>query len=67
MYNVHNYIKKAGGNNNPLGLGGKSGKTKDNNFVNLYNIQVDKKAPTGTSKQAGLRRLRKDRPDLHLK
>lgn len=47
-----------GGNNNPLGLGGKTGKR---NIVKLDNIQLDnkKKAPTGTSKQAGLRRLRK--------
>lgn len=29
----------------------------------LYNIQD--KAPSGTSEQAGLRRLRRDRPDLH--
>lgn len=32
----------------------------------LYNIQ-EVKAPTGTSKDAALRRLRKDRPDLHEK
>jgi hypothetical protein len=31
----------------------------------LYNIQD--KAPTGTSSAAALRRLRKDRPDLHTK
>lgn len=30
----------------------------------LDNIQ-DSKAPTGTSRQAAIRRLRKDRPDLH--
>lgn len=30
----------------------------------LSNMQ-DKAAPTGTSREAGLRRLRKDRPDLH--
>ena len=30
----------------------------------LYNIQ-DSKAPSGTSETAALRRLRKDRPDLH--
>jgi hypothetical protein len=35
----------------------------------LYNIQGSskEKAPTGTSKDAGLRRLSKDRPDLHQK
>lgn len=47
--------------------------------VNLYNVQDDQneklkthnapveqtKAPTGNTKAAGLRRLRKDRPDLH--
>lgn len=33
----------------------------------LYNIQevAESSAPTGTSREAGLRRLRKDRPDLH--
>lgn len=30
----------------------------------LYDIQDSKKAPTGTSRQDGIRRLRKDRPDL---
>jgi hypothetical protein len=50
----------AGGANNPHGLGGKSGKTADG-IVTLDNIQGDKapSAPTGTSAQAGLRRLRK--------
>lgn len=32
--------------------------------ISLYNIQTDN-APTGTSTQSALRRLRKDRPDLH--
>jgi len=46
------------------------GKTQRNDitgkFTALYNIQ-DGKAPTGTSKEAGLRRLRKDHKDLHDK
>ena len=35
--------------------------------ISLYNIQSDPDvtAPSGTSREAGLRRLRKDRPDLH--
>jgi hypothetical protein len=33
----------------------------------LDNIQDLRPAPTGTSKDAALRRLRKDRPDLHAK
>lgn len=33
----------------------------------LDNIQDSSKAPTGTSQAASLRRLRKDRPDLHEK
>ena len=31
------------------------------------NIHNSRESPTGTSRQAGLRRLRKDRPDLHKK
>lgn len=33
----------------------------------LYNIQLEESVghPSGTSREAGLRRLRKDRPDLH--
>jgi hypothetical protein len=55
-----------GGANNPEGLGGKSGKTRDG-IVNDDNIHNDKdrESPTGTSREAALRRLRKDRPDLH--
>ena len=37
-----------------------------NDKTTLYNIQ-DCKAPSGTSESAALRRLRKDRPDLHAK
>ena len=33
----------------------------------LDNIQEVAPAPTGTSRQAAIRRLRKDRPDLHAK
>lgn len=43
--------------------------TGNNQFTedagNFDNIQVSSSAPTGTSRAAGLRRLRKDRPDLH--
>lgn len=39
-------------------------KNKNASKTILYNIQDSFKAPTGTSRQAGLRRLRKDRPDL---
>ena len=31
------------------------------------NVQDRSKAPTGTSESAALRRLRKDRPDLHAR
>lgn len=52
--------RPPGGNNNPLGNNQHTKKE-----VNLDNIQDDKiKAPTGTSRAAGLRRLEKDRPDL---
>jgi hypothetical protein len=53
--------REPGGANNPLGLGGKSGKTGDIDTLDI--IQVDNQpvptAPTGTSEAAGLRRLRK--------
>ena len=45
------------------GLHNPDGKNQHKKEVNLYNIQVDQntsKAPTGTSKEAGLRRLRKE-------
>jgi hypothetical protein len=51
-----------GGANNPAGIGGKSGKTKDD-IVNVDNINIDNQAtlkrPTGTSAAAGLRKLQK--------
>ncbi len=51
-----------GGAHNPRGLGGKSGKTVDD-IVNVDDMHVDNKhstvRPTGTSAQAGLRRLEK--------
>ena len=54
--------RPAGGPNNPEGIGGWSNKPK---VDNVDNIHVDKiERPSGTSRAAGLRRLRKDRPDL---
>jgi hypothetical protein len=54
-----------GGNNNPYGCKG-----KQIDPINVDNINVDSKPeipkrPIGTSRDAALRRLRKDRPDLH--
>ena len=55
--------RPAGGNNNPEGIGGKSHKEIIDTF---NNVKVDKVlAPVGNSPAAGLRRLRKDRPDLY--
>lgn len=57
---------KPGGNNNPNGLGGKSGKTLD--IVNVDIINIDKEIkdrPTGTSSAATMRRLAKDFPAFH--
>lgn len=48
---------------NPNGIGGKSHKTIDT-FDNIQDNNIPQ-APTGTSRQAGLRRLRKSRPDLY--
>ena len=58
---IQSELKRGpGGNNNPLGNNQHT--KKEDNFDN---IQVDQtKAPTGTSRAAGLRRLEKDRPDL---
>jgi hypothetical protein len=57
-----------GGNNNPSGLGGKSGKTRDT-IVNVDSINIDNKPkskrPTGTSAAASMRRLSKDYPLIH--
>lgn len=49
-----------GGRNNPQGV-------NQYTEVNDDNIHIDQKrdSPTGTSAAAALRRLRKDRPDLH--
>ncbi len=48
-----------GGAHNPLGIGGRAGKTAPD-IVNVDNINVDNpERPTGTSAQAGIRRLRK--------
>ncbi len=52
--------KKPGGNNNPHGCVG-----KPNDGTTFNNVQVDSTAPVGNSRDAALRRLRKDRPDLH--
>lgn len=56
--------KKPGGANNPEGVNQYTG-----DEVTFDNIQGDQrsKAPTGTSRDAAIRRLRKDRPDLHQK
>ena len=54
-------VRNDGGANNPLGLGGKGGKVSED-IVTFDNIQGDIKegrAPTGTSAQAGIRRLEK--------
>jgi hypothetical protein len=52
--------RPAGGNNNPTGRN-----QYEKKEVNFDNIQDDQtKAPTGTSRAAGLRTLRKNRPDL---
>ena len=49
---------------NPNGIGGKSHKTIDDvSIVNNNNID----RPVGNTRQAGLRRLAKDRPDLHTR
>ncbi len=56
-----------GGNNNPSGLGGKSGKT-DSNIVNHNIIMVDnenKETKQGTSAAYTMRRLSKDFPLIH--
>ncbi len=37
----------------------------DDEGINVDNIHNDTDRPTGTSSDAALRRLRKDRPDLH--
>lgn len=49
---------------NPHGLGGKGHKAVED-VVSVDNIHTNNPTrPTGTSKQADLRRLAKDRPDL---
>ena len=57
---------RPGGNNNPLGLGGKSGKVVDDGIVNSYNITIDKQLvdDRGTSISYTLRRLARNHPDL---
>jgi hypothetical protein len=57
--------RKPGGNNNPNGIGGKSGKTIDPQIVNVDNVHSDNERPSGNSESAALRRLRKERPDLN--
>jgi hypothetical protein len=54
--------RPAGGANNPYGRAGKPYEVE----INVDNINVDStnQRPDGTSRQAALRRLRKDRPDL---
>ena len=53
--------RPAGGNNNPTGRNQYSTEEAEDN---VDNIHVDQR-PSGTSESAALRRLRKDRPDLH--
>ncbi len=58
-----------GGANNPDGLGGKSGKTKEEQIVNRDNVTVDNtpnKGPDDRGNAAGyaIRKLSKDQPDL---
>lgn len=53
-----------GGNNNPNGLGGKSGKM-DRDIVNVNNINIDNDRSTmGTATTYTMRRLAKDAPEL---
>lgn len=53
--------RPGGGNNNPHGCKG-----KPEEEITVDNIHGDSTPhPTGTSREAALRRLRKDRPDLH--
>jgi hypothetical protein len=58
--------REPGGANNPHGC---KGKPKDDTIINDDNIHSDcnndRSSPTGTSREAALRKLRKDRPDLH--
>jgi hypothetical protein len=55
-------VSRSLGHVPPESVGGKSHKKA---IVNLDNIQDDSfKAPTGACRDAGMRRLRKDRPDL---
>lgn len=52
-----------------IALQGKGGKKWDSRTAGkntVYNIHSNKR-PAGTSRQASIRRLRKDRPDLHQK
>lgn len=57
---------KEGGNNNPNGIGGKSGKTKDTIVtVDIINSDNRQERPTGTSSAATMRRLAKDFPNIH--
>lgn len=57
--------RPRGGNNNPEGLGGKSGKA----IVNDNNVIIDKErdSPVGNSREKGLRELRQKAPELHAK
>jgi hypothetical protein len=52
--------RNSGGANNPLGLGGKSGKTEsDIVTVNIVDSDEAPERPRGNSRQAALRRLKK--------
>lgn len=59
---------KAGGNNNPMGLGGKSHKQTDIvNHNNITLVNATSKAMQGTSTIYNMRRLAKSSPELHAK
>lgn len=45
--------------------GANGGDRRSPHSTSLYNIQTEAAPPTGTSREAGLRRLRSARPDLH--
>jgi hypothetical protein len=61
--------REPGGANNPEGFGGKSGKEPEEPIVNDNNVNNDndRTSPVGNSTDYALRRLRKDRPDLHTR
>ena len=58
---------KPGGNNNPDGLGGKSGKHIDNlSITKVVNVKSER-VSYGDTTDYTVRRLAKQRPDIHAK